>query len=233
MTSYKLPGLVLVASVSLTAAAGAADMPPLDLPPLPAPPRVQELFSSWYLRLDAGYRTNSFSGGSVFGTPVQSIKIDDTAVIGGGFGFKWNWLRADVTLDYGGQPKYAANTVFGSPDITQSLQNITTLGNVYLDLGTWWGLTPYVGGGLGYTHIRADDFRRGGTEFTINNSSWNFTWAAMAGVSYTLSPNFLIDASYRYLDFGEITTSPQTLGEVKNGTWTANEFRLGLRYLIP
>jgi len=233
MTSYKIPGLVCAASISLTATAGAADLPPLQLPPLRSSPQMQELFSSWYLRLDGGYRSNDFSGGSVLGNPIRSVNAQETGTIGGGFGFKWNWLRADLTLDYGGQQKYSAVTAAGSPDITQNLQNITTLVNGYLDLGTWWGFTPYVGGGFGYTHIRASDFMRGGVPFTINNSSWNFTWAGMAGLSYTVSPNFLIDASYRYVDFGDVVTTPQSLGDVKDGHWTANEFRIGLRYLIP
>ena len=233
MMSYRLPGLVCAAGISLTTTAGAADLPPLDLPPFRPAPQVQELFSSWYLRLDGGYRSNDFSGGSVLGLPISSVNAKETGTIGGGFGFKYQWLRADLTLDYGGQQKYSATTAAGSPDVTQNLQNLTTLLNGYLDLGTWWGFTPYVGGGFGYTYIRADSFTRGGTAFTINNSNWNFTWAGMAGVSYSLSPSFLIDASYRYLDFGDVTSSPQGLAEIKDGHWTANEFRIGLRYLIP
>lgn len=231
MTRFKLPIIVCAASVMLTAVANAADLPPLDLPPLMKPPQVQELFSSWYLRLDGGYRANTFSGGTILGTPITSTNAQETATIGGGFGFKWNWLRGDITLDYGGQQKYTGTSSLGT--FTQNIQNITTLANGYLDLGTWWGFTPYVGGGFGYTHLRASDFNSGGTTFTINNSSWNFTWAGMAGLSYAFTPSWLVDASYRYIDFGDVTTNPQGLSEIKNGHWTANEFRFGVRYLIP
>ena len=95
---------------------------------------------------------------------------------GAGFGYRWNdWLRFDATWDYrngpGGSRQAAVvcpyglagvsgptgaplgflydttNTCNGSASVRQF--DNAFLGNAYLDLGTYYGFTPYVGGGLG------------------------------------------------------------------------------------
>src|SRR6202034_2094537 len=90
---------------------------------------------------------------------------------GAGFGYRWNdWLRFDATWDYRTGPggtrqttvvcPYAplaplptgflydtTNTCNGSASVRQ--YDNAFLGNAYVDLGTYYGFTPYVGGGLG------------------------------------------------------------------------------------
>ena len=95
---------------------------------------------------------------------------------GAGFGYRWNdWLRFDATWDYrtgpGGTRQAAVicpysltvvsspagvplgylynttNTCNGSASLHQ--YDNAFLANTYVDLGTYYGFTPYVGGGLG------------------------------------------------------------------------------------
>ena len=95
---------------------------------------------------------------------------------GAGFGYRWNdWLRFDATWDYrtgpggsrqatvvcpygltgisgpGGVPLGVlydtTNTCNASANVSQS--DNAFLANAYFDLGTYYGFTPYVGGGLG------------------------------------------------------------------------------------
>jgi opacity protein-like surface antigen len=89
---------------------------------------------------------------------------------GAGFGYRWNdWLRFDATWDYrdgpGGTSQATVVCPYGlTPLPTGYLYNTTNacnastsvhqynnafLGNAYIDLGTYYGFTPYVGGGLG------------------------------------------------------------------------------------
>jgi opacity protein-like surface antigen len=223
----------------LATPASAADMP-YSRPG----PQVQEYFSNWYLRGDGGYRFNSVSGGQAFGSSFSNSSLTDTGVVGAGIGYKWSWFRADVTVDYGGRPNFSGNTATPA-NITSRLSNATAMLNGYIDLGSWWGVTPYVGGGIGYSWLKPADFASTfppppllpATSIT-DSSRWSPSWAVMAGLSYAITPVFLIDASYRYLDIGEArqsavsnTTSPITY--VKYGSWTTQEIRLGLRYLIP
>jgi opacity protein-like surface antigen len=105
---------------------------------------------------------------------------------GAGFGYRWNdWLRFDATWDYrngpGGSrqatvvcPYYlqpspngagflydTTNTCGASASVRQ--YDNAFLGNAYLDLGTYYGFTPYVGGGLGLNinTLTAGSTRRG------------------------------------------------------------------------
>ena len=93
---------------------------------------------------------------------------------GAGFGYRWNdWLRFDATWDYrtgpggsrqatvvcpygltgvsspGGVPLGflydTTNTCNGSASVRQN--DNAFLANAYFDLGTYYGFTPYVGGG--------------------------------------------------------------------------------------
>jgi opacity protein-like surface antigen len=95
---------------------------------------------------------------------------------GAGFGYRWNdWLRFDATWDYrngpGGTRQATVVCPYGltgksSPagvplgflyDTTNTCNASASLhqydnaflGNAYVDLGTYYGFTPYVGGGLG------------------------------------------------------------------------------------
>jgi opacity protein-like surface antigen len=230
---FYLRSAIAAASLACAASAQAAD--PAGLPPLPLPDRnpayVQEYFSPWYIRVDGAYRSSSLSSGDAFGTAMTSGSVDNLATIGAGIGFKYNWFRADLTSDYGMQPT-VRGTAGGVP-YAQSLQNITTLVNGYFDLGTWWGFTPYVGAGAGYTYLKPSEFTIGGVTTPISSETWQFSWALMGGASFTITQSLLFDVSYRYLDLGATETNVPAVGRVNFGEWTAQEIRFGFRYLIP
>ncbi len=244
---FRFPVLSAIglAGMLLSTAAFAADMRG-PIPVVSGPP-VEEFFSSWYVRLDGGYRANDLSTGQALGIPFATSSYKDSGTIGGGIGYKWNWFRGDITFDYGNAPKFVGDT-YASPlvnapfHVTAKLATYTTLANAYIDMGTWCGFTPYIGGGIGATYLKPSGFAltdtTGTTYSTIGtDAKWTFSWAAMGGVSYAFSPVFLIDASYRYLSLGEarnmVSMIPPALGDVTYGNLTAQEFRLGLRYLSP
>ena len=232
--------LAIVASVSILATAGAlaADMPdypPVLLPPhspAPLPPRV-EYSSGWYLRGDFAYRFQGI-GGSSSGDTAQvpdpvSAGIDNAFVFGLGAGLKQDWLRLDVTGDYGWRSKYSAASFEGK------VESFTVMGNAYIDLGTWYGLTPYVGVGLGAANVIFSSYNNPTAVAPMQSSApsmqrWNFAWAAMLGVSYNVMHNLLLDVGYRHIDMGDISGGPGNKLTVQS--LTGDEIRIGLRYLI-
>jgi opacity protein-like surface antigen len=233
MMGYRLPALLGVAAFAVTTSVQAADMPQLPLPALKAP--VQEFFSPWYVRIDGGYRINKIDGGRQLGVAYTDSNIVDAGTIGGGVGYKWNWLRTDITFDYGAQPKFEG--FIGAPlapTTTARIASFTTLWNGYVDMGTWWGFTPYFGGGVGFSYLKPAGFQLNPpTPFAVvNEGRWQFSWAATGGASYAISPALLFDLNYRYLDLGQARTNITSIGEVTYGDWTAHEFRVGIRYLI-
>lgn len=227
--AYRISLSVVAAlGVALTAASAA------DMPPLPPRAQVTEYFSNWYIRLDGGYRFNELSSGSLLGVDISSSTLKDSGVIGGGVGYKYGWFRSDVTVDYGTRPEYLG--VAAGQAVSSRLNNYTVLVNSYIDLGNWWGFTPYVGGGIGYSFLKPSDFSLTGFLFPTlaTDSKWTPSWAATAGISYLFSPVWLVDVSYRYINLGEATSNLQNgTGLIKYGDWAAQEIRVGLRYLIP
>ena len=150
---FAIAGLAVIAPLG---AARAADVP-MSLPPLvqKAPVFVEEYQSGWYLRGDLGYRMNDLDGiAAVIGIRPSGTTIDDRFAIGGGGGYKSGWFRADVTIDYAWQ----ASCLRGHARLPHEGRTVTTLANLYLDLGTWYGITPYVGAGAGVAWNRTSDY---------------------------------------------------------------------------
>lgn len=226
---FAAAGFAALASFSV---ACAADMP--GFPPMvqSAPVFVQEYQSGWYLRGDVGYRMNDLDGASssIGFTPTGNT-IDDRFTIGGGGGYKAAWFRADVTMDYAPRASFAAVT----PDYRMKVETFTTLANVYFDLGTWAGITPYIGAGAGVSWNRTSDYFSNALLFPnlqgLKESKWDFAWAAIGGLTFNLSPNLLMDISYRYLNMGDaITPIASNNNQLTITDMTAQEFRVGLRY---
>lgn len=232
-----------IGAVAFAAAAEAAD-PSRGWPiPIEAPPPqiATEFASGWYIRGDIGSRFDS-SVGSVMSTvpvtiPANGGSYENTFAIGGGFGYKWKWFRTDLTVDYALRSKIQANTVALAPTYTAQTDATTILANVYVDLGTWSGFTPYIGIGGGTTRFSVSDFvdlsNSAATQSELKTQKWGISWAWMAGMSYQLTDSLLIDASYRHLTLGDALAGPNSFGrEVDFRKLQSQEIRIGFRLLI-
>ena len=224
-----IAGLVAFAPLG----ARAADVP-MSLPPVvqQAPVFVQGYQSGWYLRGDLGYRMNDIgSVESSIGINPTGNTINDRFSVGGGGGYKAGWFRMDGTIDYAPGASYAA----GSPDYRMKVETLTALANLYLDLGTWAGITPYIGAGAGLSWVRTGEYFSNALLLPgldgLKRAHWDVAWAAMGGLTYNLSPNLLLDMSYRYINFGAgLTPIASNNNQLTLKDLTAQEFRVGLRY---
>ena len=219
----KLSALAAIASFGIINSAHAADMP---VPVLA--PAVD--FSGWYLRGDIGFSNQSV--GSLFNVnyanfnSVQNIdkSFDAAPLFGLGIGYTVNnWLRFDFTGEYRGAANFHGLDVgalpaggFADDRYTGSKSEWTFLFNGYVDLGTWWNITPFVGAGVGFSRNTISNF--GDVSVCVNSSScvgsggsdafggtaskWNFAWALHAGLAYQLYRNVTLELAYRYIDLG-------------------------------
>jgi opacity protein-like surface antigen len=272
MVRVKILGLAGAAVLS-SAAAFAADFPPA-LPPMPQfvqPAPVVQDFSGWYLRGDVGVGMQSFGSfqhtqtNSAFVWPA-SWRIDQRDIgsanfVGFGIGYNWNsWMRFDFTGEYRAK---AGIKVIGSytefcPDgrcfdvYDAKHAAWVFLANAYLDLGTWWCLTPFVGVGVGsawhsVTGIHDVGFISDGTTgfgfADADKSNFTFAWAAHAGLAYTVTNNFKVELAYRYLNLGSATTGtincassgcattgPRAFYSV--GEMSSHDIKLGMRWSL-
>jgi opacity protein-like surface antigen len=216
--------LALAAAASIAAVGGAHSA---DLPL--APPAVPD-FSGWYLRGDIGFSNQNVR--SLFNvnysgfTSVNNIDkgFDAAPLFGLGIGYTVNnWLRFDVTGEYRGAANFHGLDVgaipgggFADDRYTASKSEWTFLFNGYVDLGTWWSITPFIGAGVGASRNTISNFGdfstcvnslscvgNGGSDAYAGTASrWNFAWALHAGIAYQVWRNTTIELAYRYIDLG-------------------------------
>jgi len=236
--------------------------------PCYVPPPVIEEFSGWYLRGDIGFSNQSV--GSLasdnyigYASVTNTNKSFDSAPFFGiGIGYYFNdWLRFDVTGEYRGKANFhgldigafPAGSPYGTgfaPDrYSGSKSELTFLLNGYIDLGTWYSVTPFIGAGVGFSRNTISDFGDVGiackgsmapcaadTNFATA-SKWNFAWALHAGLAYKVSKNFTVELAYRYIDLGNAVTgigfaydASQTFATFEFRHLTSHDVKLGLRF---
>lgn len=231
-----------VAMAASTIGALAADMPgypPLSMPfPSEKTPQRVEFSSGWYLRGDLAYRFQrigqSSSGDTTAVPAIGSAKFNNAFVGAIGAGFKAGWFRMDLTGDYATRVKYEATTAAGDT-LSGKIESFTVMGNGYVDLGTWYGITPYIGAGIGAANVIFSNYEYANARAPLASTAdpvhrWNLAWSVMAGASYPLAPNLLLDVGYRHVDLGDVNGGPGKQLTVKK--LTGDEIRLGIRYLI-
>jgi opacity protein-like surface antigen len=262
-----LKALTFIAAAAVVAAssAQAADMLPPPLMPAPHHVPVQSGdFSGWYLRGDVGVgiattdsHTSTFRAGApaIPGFATVATSVDSAAFIGFGAGYRFNsWFRADVTGEYRASTAYNSfNRYTGAaPGCIECYDEYRArfgggvfLLNGYFDLGTWAGVTPYIGAGVGGSYNVVKDITdhnvTTGTGFGYGKgeSKFAFAWALMAGLSYSVTQNLTLEMGYRYLDRGNVGTGPITCAnaapgvcynERQNFRATSHDMRLGMRW---
>jgi opacity protein-like surface antigen len=276
MVSVRL--LIATAAASVLAnAAFAADMsmPPLAAPPAYqpqmayAPQPVPQAVSGWYLRGDVGVGVQSFQNfdhtqqNSAFVWPaswtIVQKDVQDTSIFGAGIGYELNnWFRFDVTGEYRTKAEFKAtgsytNFCAGGGicfDTTPgNYSSVVVMANAYVDLGTWWCITPYIGAGLGGAYNRISGVQDNGLNsdgsqgfgYTASDSTkWDFAWNAKAGITYNVSNNFKVDMGVRYLHLGSPMTSVvfcQDTPSCPNASYNLTnmnswDFRLGVRWML-
>jgi opacity protein-like surface antigen len=239
-------GIALVLTAGTATAADMSD--PFLEPLLPV-----EIGSAWYLRGDIGYKVYTSPNGTYTRSLTNiedytNVSLDEAFIIGGGFGYKFNqWFRSDVTIDYSTPANFSGRLVCTGPvcgsnylDAKAQISTWTILANAYFDLGTWAGLTPYIGGGIGTANVRVKDYQHnnppanpaGFRAIGSDNTDWNFAWALTAGASYDMTSNLLLDVNYRYASLGSVYTTDQVGRGIDIEDIDAHEFRVGVRFLI-
>ncbi|TDR88898.1 opacity protein-like surface antigen [Enterovirga rhinocerotis] len=213
--------------------------------------------SGWYLRGDIGgfAHLRSSVEGLLPNGDIRSFereRISDALSLGGGVGYRFNeWLRADVTAEWRTPSGFKAtnsgsNYVNGFSAEKASLSSSAYMLNGYVDLGTWAGITPYLGAGIGIASKRIDTWRTqvvcftaactpSGPKLTLPSTSrTDLAWALMAGAGVGLADGLALDVGYRYLDLGPMKTNRDLYGvSAKMADVRAHEARIGLRYLFP
>jgi opacity protein-like surface antigen len=233
--------------------AAAADLLPPP-PPLEAPLRgTFPEDSGWYLRGDVGVGITHNSVEATY-TGIQPVtpafvqhEIGDTAFVGLGAGYQFNnWFRADLTGEYRIGAQYSGIESYGPPPLNYdtyhgTLRSSVFLANGYVDLGTWWRVTPFFGLGVGFAHHNFSGFYdiapNGGFGFAPDHGTNSFAWALMAGFGYQVNRHLRLEVGYRYLDMGHAQTGTITCTagctlERDRFHVASHDIRVGMRWML-
>jgi opacity protein-like surface antigen len=240
-----------------------------------------EVGSGWYLRGDVGYIFSTDMGGVDYRTfdPItatygsasfDSHELDENFTWGAGFGYRYNdWIRGDLTVD-GFRADFDGTTASDGPctgdpifagtgcrsEDSSEVSVVSLMANGYVDLGTYVGLTPYVGAGIGYSYVSWDGLDSsnfcvddvalcpapGGAVSSSDHGGlddWRFTYAFMAGAAYDITQNLKLDLGYKYRridggdmfgwdDFSDAAGASGNQGE--DDGFSTHEVKVGLRY---
>ena len=247
-----------------------------------------EVGNGWYIRGDIGYAASHKGGTHNFRTfdPVtatyspQTFATGTTSTefaFGGGVGYQFSdWVRADATID-GYRGKFVGTTAAAQPCVNTTTfpayvgttcasndsQDYTAyqfMANAYVDLGTYIGITPYLGAGAGYTMMNWDSLNNslycvpgtapcptgvGATTLPTvahkGTSDFRFTYSVMAGLGYQATKNVKLDLGYRYSKVAageQFYFDPASIAagaggvQGKDSGYDRHEVRLGFRYSL-
>ena len=125
------------------------------------------------------------------------------------------------------------------------------LANAYVDLGTWWCVTPFIGAGVGAARVTIANF----TDIGINDtmavrsnasvasaptaSKWNLAWARTPVWPTRSIPSLTLELAYSYLDLGDgrhrRCSAPSTAALTGQPSFkfkdiTSHDLKLGVRW---
>ena len=258
MARIKALCLAGVASFAVTASAFAADLP-LPAPPVFEPPPAPiAVGGAWYIRGDAGIGIADLRQGhsdndyAIPDLAYNSHTLEDSAFIDAGVGYRFNeYFRADVTGEYRGSAhyqgveSYTGNGAIGYDNYSAQIRSIVGLVNGYVDLGCWYGVTPFVGAGVGVANVAVRGLTDNGAYpfpgygIAGDHSQTNFAFALMAGLDFAITQNLTMELGYRYLNQGSVRSgtiqcqnisADQCSHEVQHYKIASNDIRLGFRY---
>ncbi len=253
---------MLVAGAS--SLAEAADLPMPPAPPIAVAVPVAD-FGGWYLRGDVGVGAvqagnfqstiePSYANGA-FVLPNGPIvpafaAVGDSALFDFGFGYQFNsWLRGDLTGEYRSEATYRRGIATawwtgggvgtGYNSYSAGLSTALFMANGYVDIGTWRGVTPYIHAGVGLASHNFQGLNDSGGAVAVAAHPTNLAWSLGAGLALSITPNFKIDVSYRYIDLGGVASNrlEYCLNQpcFNERQWfhvASNDVRLGFRYLF-
>lgn len=169
---------------------------------LPASANATEDFrsSGWYLGFGAmpSFQTDSDAD---LDASDDTVEYNIGWGITGSVGYAWrNGFRAEGEMAYRRSSVSNVNdwAPAGYPE-DGDLSNFSLMGNVLYDIDTGTIFTPYVGVGIGASVVNADNIGQFyPSARDIDDSSTEFAYQGIAGVSAKLNRNWALTADYRY-----------------------------------
>lgn len=203
-----------------------------------------EIGSSWYLRGDVAYLPDRTFRQVDFSSPTVNFSEKDRSFYGSvGFGYHFNdYLRADLNVGLFPESRMNATEETVDEIATARVKNSARVAmlNGYIDLGTYVGITPYIGAGIGVMQSKrslstnVDDLTPADADVSNSSSKtqYAFAYTLNAGLAYQVSKNVSVDLGYQYLsapdaEYAALDTAASA--KIRKGV-DSHQIKVGLRY---
>ncbi|MBL8702561.1 MAG: OmpA family protein [Alphaproteobacteria bacterium] len=168
------------------------------------------------------------SGSSINNQAEYKIGPAGALSLGWAFG---NGLRTEIegAIRHNNVDKVSGTGASGGDG---DMQAYSLMLNLLYDINTGTPFTPYIGAGIGWAYLNANDIKTLNGTRTVDDSDNRFAYQGMIGVAYSLSPQWKLSLDYRY--FATLDPSfdaKNTTNTVKvDSDYNSHAVMLGLRY---
>jgi opacity protein-like surface antigen len=198
------------------------------------------------MAVQTGNLSPSISPNPLVGLPADAFNsfyntsLSASALFDVGVGYQINnWLRFDVTGEYRGGSHFQTLEQVGIPSTASQfgdfyrgdVSSFIGLLNGYVDIGTWYGVTPFVGAGVGFANNTLSGVTDQGFAcqfgcspaggYLSDQSKTSLAWALMAGLDFNVTQNLKLELGYRFLDYGKLQSG---ISHCFNGTGAGGGF---------
>lgn len=208
-----------IASVVVSSAASAADLPRKALPY--SSPVYGPVWSGFYAGVNAGYGWATFDNG---------LGTDKMKGFLGGAQVGYNWqigsfvLGVEGDIQYSAQKRTETTTIAGV--VFTGEEKIPWFGTARGRVGyAFDSVMIYGTGGVAWTNFKASISALG---TTVSAETTKAGWTAGGGVEWMFMPRWSVKAEYLYIDAG--TTELTLLGVTGSGKLKDQVARLGINY---
>ncbi len=179
---------------------------------------VAEARDGFYLTARGGMTWNNLNTKDDAITAAKISDLDSVAMYSGAIGYKYRYFRAE--LEYVSRDDAEEDIVSrGIHTSTATISSQSYMLNIYVDLMPNYWISPYFGGGIGYSELEMVNENA----FSGESEKWEenkFSWQIGGGLSIRINKCLNIDGGYRYY----------TLGKIEGAEVNAHEWYGGIRY---
>jgi opacity protein-like surface antigen len=187
---------VLLSSAAVIMMAGAAQAADLIVD-VPATEPVAVADTGWYFSVFAGAVWDGVNSTDDINGAGDDLDVDSDMgwLLGAAVGTHLtDNVRGEVELS-GTSRNSTSFSVNGGPDVDTdgTITTASLMGNVWLDLDTGSGFTPYIGGGLGIGFVSATN-----DDLGLDVDGVGIAYQVGAGVKFDVADNVALDLGYRF-----------------------------------
>ena len=145
------------------------------------------------------------------------LSFDPVGMYSGAVGYKYRYFRGEIEYIWreGSEEDAIVNGIVTS---TSEVEAESLMLNMYFDLMPNYWISPFVGGGIGYSQITyTNSSPRLGQKTTEDDK---FSWQIGGGLTIRINKCLNIDGGYRYY----------TLGKIEEGEVNGHEWYAGIRF---